>query len=96
MYNNVRLRTIEYAKYIVDNKSTIRGTAQNFRVAKSTVHYDLKNRLKYYDIDLYRKVKRILKINFEEKHIRGGLATKQKYLQEKQADEFCEYNYYSC
>ena len=96
MYDNVRLRTIEYAKYIVNNKSTIRATAKKFRVAKSTVHYDLKNRLKYYDTDLYQKVKKILKINFEEKHIRGGLATRQKYLQEKQANEFCEYNYYGC
>ena len=56
MYDNVRLRTIECAIYIVDNKSTIRATAKNFRVAKSTVHYDLKNRLKNYDTNLYHKV----------------------------------------
>jgi len=96
MYNDVRMRTIQYARYIVDNKSTIRATAKNFRVAKSTVHYDLKNRLKYYDVNLYREVKKLLKINFDEKHIRGGMATKQKYLQEKQAEDFCEYNYYGC
>ena len=94
MYEDVYLRTVEYARYIVENKATIRAAAKNFGVAKSTVHYDLKNRLKYYDKELYLKVKEILQINFNEKHIRGGLATKQKYLQEKEAESFNDFNYY--
>ena len=79
MYDDVYARTLEYARYIVDNNATIRATARKFGVAKSTVHYDLKNRLKYYDKDLYLNVKRILQTNFEEKHIRGGMATRKKY-----------------
>jgi putative DeoR family transcriptional regulator (stage III sporulation protein D) len=94
MYEDVYLRTLEYAKYIVDNNATIRATAKSFGVAKSTVHYDLKNRLKYYDVELYLRVKEILQIHFDEKHIRGGMATKQKYLQEKEAGLFDEFNYY--
>lgn len=96
MYDNIYLRTINYANYIIENNSTIRATAKKFGVAKSTVHYDLKNRLKFYDADLYKQVKTILQNNFCEKHIRGGLATKQKYLNEKEMQEFYEFNYYGC
>ena len=96
MYDDVYVRTIKYATYIVDNSSTIRATAKKFGVAKSSVHYDLKNRLKYYDKNLYTKVRTILQNNFNEKHIRGGMATKQKYLNEKEMQEFYEFNYYGC
>lgn len=85
MCDDIYLRTVKYGEYIVDNNSTIRQTAKAFNVAKSTVHYDLKNRLRNYDEDLYLKVKRILDINFSEKHIRGGWATKQKYKHEREA-----------
>ena len=64
MYEDVYSRTIEYAYYIIENGATIRATAKRFGVAKSTVHYDLKNRLKYYNKDLYLKVKQILENNF--------------------------------
>ena len=87
MEDEIYFRTIDYALYIIDNKATIRQTAKKFNVAKSTVHYDLKNRLKYYDKELYLTVKKILQINFDEKHIRGGFATKQKYLQEKEVQQ---------
>ena len=96
MYEDVYLRTLDYAWYIVDNNATIRQTAKNFNVAKSTVHYDLQNRLKYIDKSLYEKVKQILENNFNEKHIRGGLATRQKYLNEREADNFNEFNNYCC
>ena len=96
MYDDVYARTIEYARYIVDNNATIRATARKFGVAKSTVHYDLKNRLKQYDKILYLEVKRILQINFEEKHIRGGLATREKYLREKEVEDMNEFYYYGC
>ena len=87
MCEDVYVRTLEYARYIIENNSTIRATAKKFGVAKSTVHYDLKNRLKTFDVNLYCKVKIILQNNFSEKHIRGGMATKQKYLQEKQIQQ---------
>lgn len=94
MYDEIYLRTLEYAWYIIENNATIRATAKKFNVAKSTVHYDLKHRLKFYNNDLYLKVREVLVNNFNEKHIRGGLATRQKYLQEKDAVEFCDFDYY--
>ncbi|MBQ7880883.1 MAG: sporulation transcriptional regulator SpoIIID [Clostridia bacterium] len=87
---------MSYARYIVDNNSTIRATAKHFGMAKSTVHYDLKNRLRYYDGELYARVKEILENNFNEKHIRGGMATKQKYLNEKEVEEFNQFDCYGC
>lgn len=92
MCDYICLRTVKYGEYIVDNNSTIRQAAKAFNVAKSTVHYDLKNRLRIYDYDLYVKVKRILDNNFKEKHIRGGWATRQKYIQEKEAKNHSEFN----
>lgn len=80
---NYYTRTKELAEYIVNKKATIRQTAHAFAMAKSTVHYDLSNRLPFVDYDLYLQVKKILNINFNEKHLRGGEATKQKYLKSK-------------
>lgn len=81
-----------YGQYIVQNNSTIRQAAKSFGVAKSTVHYDLKNRLKCWDRDLYLKVKQVLDNNFKEKHIRGGWATKQKYINEREAKNHSKFN----
>ena len=80
---NFYSRTINLANYLVENKTTIRKTAKYFSMAKSTVHYDLHFRLKYIDYDLYLKVSEILKFNFEDKHNRGGLATKEMYKQKR-------------
>ena len=68
------------ACYILDEKTTIRKTALAFGISKSTVHNDLSKRLKHINFSLYKKVKKLLNTNFEERHIRGGEATKQKYL----------------
>ena len=94
MYDDVCQRTIKYALYIVENKATIRATALRFGVSKSSVHNDLKLRLKQCDEGLYYEVKQILENNFNEKHSRGGLATKQKYLHAKQVEKFDEMDYY--
>ncbi len=91
MYNEVYARTVEMANYIVNNNATIRATAKKFDIAKSTVHYDLKYRLKCCDVELYNKVRGVLQLNFEQKHIRGGMATKQKYLNEKQVEYLDEF-----
>lgn len=77
---NYNIRTIKLAQFICKTNSTIRQTAKHFGMAKSTVHYDIKNRLPQIDYALYSRVKQILCVNFNEKHIRGGEATRKKYL----------------
>ena len=78
-----KTRVVEFATFIIENNATIRQTAKQFSMAKSTVHYDIQKRLKYVDALLYARVKKILKNNFSEKHIRGGEATKKLYLSKK-------------
>jgi putative DeoR family transcriptional regulator (stage III sporulation protein D) len=68
------------AEYIIKHSATVRKTASVFGVGKSTVHKDMVTRLPLISTYLYEKVKRVLEINLSERHIRGGLATKQKYL----------------
>ncbi len=76
-------RTKQLAIYIIVNNSTIRATAKEFGMAKSTVHYDVSRRLKKIDYTLFLQVKKVLDKNFDEKHIRGGMSTKLKYLKKK-------------
>ena len=68
------------ARYIIDNNTTIRKTAQKFGISKSLVHNDVSNILPKVNKTLYFDIKKILDNNFKEKHIRGGIATKKKYL----------------
>ncbi len=70
-------------EYIVENKATVRATAKVFGVSKSTVHMDVAQRLKKVNPSLYNQVRKVLDVNKEERHIRGGLATKEKYLTKK-------------
>ena len=69
--------------YVVENNSTIRSTAQFFQISKSTVHNDLHKKLPNINHGLYLLVQKILDENFSMRHIRGGMATKQKYLKKK-------------
>lgn len=73
-------RPIILAKYMIENNSTVRETAARFGISKSTVHKDLTDKLQQLDIILYYQVKSVLDKNKEERHIRGGQATKLKYL----------------
>ena len=73
-------RVLEEASYIAQTGATVRQTAKIFNFSKSTVHKDVTERLYYLDKELYKQVKKVLKTNLEERHIRGGLATKNKYL----------------
>ena len=73
-------RAVELGAYIVENKATVRSAASKFGVSKSTVHKDVAERLKYVDAGLYRQVKNVLEVNKAQRHIRGGLATREKYL----------------
>ncbi len=75
----VEERAVELGKYIIDQKTTVRSTAQKFGVSKSTVHKDVSERLKYVNPQLYTQVKKILEINKSQRHIRGGMATRRKY-----------------
>ena len=72
-------RILEEANYIAQTNATVRATAKIFHFSKSTVHKDVTERLVDIDKELYLKVKKVLQINLEERHIRGGLATKRKY-----------------
>ena len=83
MKNKIKERVIQFALYIKETHDTIRQTAKIFGVSKSTVHNDVSTKLRKINYDLYKKVQKILNENFEQKHIRGGLATKSKYLQKR-------------
>ncbi len=73
-------RAVELANYILQTKDTVRGAAKAYGISKSTVHKDITQRLEDIDSDLYQKVKEILELHKDERHIRGGIATKEKYL----------------
>ena len=71
-----------FAKYVIENNATVRSTASHFGISKSTVHKDLTTKLRYISKTLYEQVKVILEQNKSERHIRGGEATRRKYLHE--------------
>ncbi|MBQ5390433.1 MAG: sporulation transcriptional regulator SpoIIID [Clostridia bacterium] len=66
--------------YIIENNATVRDTAQKFSISKSTVHKDVTEKLYHENRQLYKKVKAVLEKNKSERHLRGGEATKLKYL----------------
>ncbi|MGN0558609.1 MAG: sporulation transcriptional regulator SpoIIID [Acutalibacteraceae bacterium] len=82
----VEERAIELGEYIIENKETVRGTAKKFGISKSTVHKDVSQRLKSVNPVLYREVKKILEINKAQRHIRGGIATKNKYIMKRKSE----------
>ena len=75
-----RERAEMLADYVIETKATVRGCASRFGVSKSTVHKDLTERIRYYNPGLYNEVKLILEHNKKERHLRGGEATKRKFL----------------
>lgn len=79
MRENIKERVIEIAAYIIENEATVRTAARAFDISKSTVHSDMTVRLPVLDRGSYKKVKTILDKNREERHIRGGESTKEKY-----------------
>lgn len=76
----VEERASMLGEYIIKSQATVRKTAKVFGISKSTVHKDVSERLKYINPKLYREVKTVLQTNKAQRHIRGGLATKRKYL----------------
>ena len=79
MNATARIRSFELGEYIVKNKSTVRAAAKVFGVSKSTVHTDVTQKLEEIDPGLCREVREILDINKAQRHIRGGIATREKY-----------------
>ena len=73
-------RCVEFAEYIIENEATVRTAATKFGISKSTVHKDVSQRLRTLNPSLYSEVKEVLEHNKSERHLRGGLATKNKYL----------------
>lgn len=76
-------RCVVLAEYVIDTGATVRATAMQFGVSKSTVHKDLTVKLKHENRNLYHETKQILDKNKSERHLRGGEATRQKYLHSK-------------
>ena len=72
-------RTIRLAQYMIEENATVRQTAARFGVSKSTVHKDITTRLKTLNAVLYERVQEVLRTNKQERHIRGGMATREKY-----------------
>ena len=76
-------RVISIANYIIEHGTTVRQTAKDFGVSKSTVHKDVTERLENMKPSLAKEVRRVLDVNKSERHIRGGMATKEKYLHQR-------------
>ena len=72
-------RACELAVYMIETGATVRAAAKHFGISKSTVHKDLTCRLKQHHYELYLQVRQILDLNKQERHIRGGMATRKKY-----------------
>lgn len=87
MREYIKERIIEEGRYMVEHNATVRQTAKVFRISKSSVHKDVSERLKNVDKTLYKNVQKVLSVNLAERHIRGGLATKNKYLKIKNGKE---------
>lgn len=80
MKEYIEERAVEIASYLIETGATVRQAAKKFGVSKSTVHKDCSDRLAEINPDLAAQVRHVLDINKAERHIRGGLATREKYL----------------
>ena len=79
MADTIDERACELAVYMIETGATVRCTAEKFGISKSTVHKDIQNRLPRYKPQLYQQVRKVLDTNKQERHIRGGMATKRKF-----------------
>lgn len=80
-------RCVSLGRYIVDNGATVRSAAKVFGISKSTVHQDITSRLEKVNPALQKQVKEVLEKNKQERHIRGGLATKKKYSELREQED---------
>ena len=79
MKHNLDERACELAVYMIETGATVRATARHFGISKSTVHKSLTQRLRMCNYPLYTQVRKVLDLNKQERHIRGGMSTKRKY-----------------
>ena len=79
----IKQRVLTIGTYIAETNATVREAAALFGVSKSSVHKDMTERLENINPDLYEKVRKVLDINKAERHLRGGMATKEKYLKKR-------------
>lgn len=79
MKDSITERAYALAHYIIENNATVRAAAKAFGVSKSTVHKDVTERLEHVNSSLFHQVRSVLSVNKEERHIRGGIATRIKY-----------------
>lgn len=79
MHAYIEQRVLDVGIYIIENGATVRGAAKKFQISKSTVHKDVQERLKRVNPALAKEVQAVLDVNKAERHIRGGMATKEKY-----------------
>ncbi len=84
MKSYIEERAISIANYIIENNATVRQTAREFKVSKSTVHKDVTERLLQLNPSLANCARRVLDVNKQERHIRGGMAPREKYLHKVQ------------
>lgn len=82
MRDYIEERAIEIGHFVVEHGATVRQTAQNFGISKSTVHKDITTRLIHIQPELAKQAQAVLQINKAQRHIRGGQATKEKYRHE--------------
>ncbi len=80
MKDYIEERAIDIANYIIENNATVRQTAKQFGISKSTVHKDVTERLMQINPSLAGEARKVLDVNKSERHIRGGMATREKYL----------------
>lgn len=86
MKDYIEQRAVELAQYIIEHGATVRKAAKVFNISKSTVHKDVHERLYKINPALYKEAQTVLEQNKAERHIRGGMATKEKYLSNKKGD----------
>ena len=79
MTTNLEQRACALAVYMIETGATVRAAAKHFGISKSTVHKDLQQRLSKCNPQLYTAVRQVLDMNKQERHIRGGMATRRKY-----------------
>lgn len=82
MKSYIEERVINIANYIIENNATVRQTAKKFGISKSTVHKDVTERIVQINPTLAAEARKVLDVNKSERHIRGGMATKEKYEHE--------------
>ena len=87
MKGAVEERAVELGEYIIENNATVRAAAKKFHISKSTVHKDVSDRLQTVNPQLYGRVRQVLEVNKAQRHIRGGIATREKYRHDTEPEE---------